>query len=102
MKTAPTNRMAAIVNALRKSKKPLNARTIAERTGIPLKTVQNQMANVRRRYPDGWQQFFDNGVLHYSIGAPVRRNGAFALPPDMWRGWRNPVTGYQPAKLGAL
>lgn len=102
MKTAPTNRMAVIAAALRNSKKPLNSREVAERTGISLKTIQNQMANVRRRYQDNWQQVLIKGVLHYAIGKDIYRPGAFKLPPDMWRGWKNPETGYQPARLGAL
>ena len=102
MKTAQTNRLATIAAALRKATQPVNASDIAEMTGIPVKTIYNQMGNVRARYPDGWQQSYVGRVTYYSIGKELPRRAGFTLPPDLWRGWRNPVTGYQPAQLGAL
>ena len=102
MKTAPTNRLAHIAATLRKATKPLNATEIAAITGVPVKTIYNQLANVRARYPDGWQQTYVGRVTYYSIGKDIERSNAFILPADMWRGWFNPATGYQPAKLGAL
>ena len=39
--------------------------------------------------------------MHYFIGErKAKRTHAFTLPDDLWRGWRDPVTGYQPDRLG--
>ena len=100
------NKPAGIIDTIEQCIKaaefPIESRQIAIVTGIPLRSVQKNMYDVRMRNLAEWKQHRTDGRMHYAIGEKkARRTSPFTLPDDLWRGWRDPVTGYQPDRLGA-
>lgn len=90
-----------IERMLRQAKQPVTTRQIADKTGINVNRVRELMHVVQDRNEARWQQRYLGKLMHYCIGDKFpTQERIFTLPDDLWRGWRNPVTGYQPDRLG--
>lgn len=88
---------------LRASDKPLTARQIGDALSISSNDASRFVDSLRRKYGDQLHRRKIDGKMQYTFDASKfeQRERIFTLPPDLNRGWRNPVTGYQPDRLGA-
>lgn len=90
--------------AVLKANPPMTAGDLAEVVGIS-RSASGWLAPRLRAQPD----LVSRQRTIRKPGAGLSRAEFFAFgkfpeePPsidDLWRGWRNPVTGYEPARLG--
>lgn len=81
---------------------PLTVVGLVREFGTTTKCVTNAMVTLRKTYGDKLVRSRVIGHTAYAItGKPVVKvKRAFPLPADLWRGWRNPISGIRPAMLG--
>lgn len=101
-----SNVHADITKLLTRTTKPLTAAELSERFHMPERVVYAHIGKLRVQYRQQLVSVKVGRYLGYRIDAARAKEkqkpagSVLALPADLWRGWINPATGYQPAKLG--
>lgn len=91
-------RVQALEDCLLTTDKPLSSWQLRHRVGGGSQATRNALEALAKKYGARWFRTHQDSSVKYQIlaEAPARANVIL----DLWRGWKNPVTGYQPERLG--